>query len=110
MTPHRGGYCSLSFLQATLATQSWTFEGFFELTPAPLKGPSLLYRKLLPELQRCKNTVRRAALGMEVSDNSLETTDANLDCVSQSHCKILLFYNDCGKLTEWNSISAQTAA
>ena len=35
MTPHWGGYCSLSFLKATPSSWSRSFEGLFELTRHP---------------------------------------------------------------------------
>ena len=63
--PQSGKHYSLPFLLATPLSPSRTLEGLFELTRRPsraLDSP----RVLLPELQRYKDTVRRAALGAEV--------------------------------------------
>ena len=65
MTPCGGKHYCLPFLPATPSSPSWTLEGLFELTRRPsraLDSP----RALLPELQRYKDTVRCAALGMDV--------------------------------------------
>ena len=65
MTASWGKHYSLPFLSATLWSPSWTLEGLFELTRRPsraLDSPPAL----LPELQRYKDTVRCAALGVEV--------------------------------------------
>ena len=76
MTPHRGKHYSLPFLPATPSSPSRTLEGLFELTWRPswtLDSP----RVLLPELQRNKDTVRCAALGMEVPGSRQDQLDAN---------------------------------
>ena len=65
MIPHRGEHYPLPILPATPSSPSRTLEGFFEVTWHPsraLDSP----RALLAELQRCKDTVRCAALGAEV--------------------------------------------
>ena len=65
MTPRWGKYCSLSFLPATPSPLSRTLEGLFGLPLRPsraLDSPHVL----LPDLQRDKETVRCATLGMEV--------------------------------------------
>ena len=69
--PSSGKHYSLPFLPATPSSPSRTLEGLFELT----RRPSLaldLPRPLLPELQRYKDTVRCAALGVEVPGHHQE--------------------------------------
>ena len=66
--PSPGKHYSLRFLPATLSSPSLEtreFEGLFELTRRPsraLDSPHVL----VPELKRSKDTVRCAALGVEV--------------------------------------------
>ena len=65
MTPQSGKHFSLPFLPATPLSLSQTLEGLFGLTRRPSRALDLP-RALLPELQRNKDTVRCAALGVEV--------------------------------------------
>ena len=65
ITPHKGKNYTLLFLTATPSSPSRTLEELFELT----RRTSWVFDSplaLLPELQRCKDTVRCAALGVEV--------------------------------------------
>ena len=59
--PNQGGLFSLSFLPATPLSGSWTFELYelkdFMSCHSLLRGP-LTVLSLLPELQRCKGTIR----------------------------------------------------
>ena len=43
MTPHRGKYWSLLFLQGTPLFQFWTLEGLFELTRSPSRALNLTF-------------------------------------------------------------------
>ena len=66
MTPHRGNLNpSLPFLRATPSSPARTLEELFELTRRPSRALDSSCA-LLPELQRYKDTVRCAALGVEV--------------------------------------------
>ena len=91
-------YYNVSCLPATPLSPFQTLEGLFELTQRPsraLNSP----RALFLELQRIKDTVRRAVLGAEPSTRSI-TADANHDCAFVENA---LFYTDpwlCEKSTE----------
>ena len=63
-------------------------EGLFELTRRPSRALDLP-RALLPELQRCKDTVCHARLGGPRTPST--TTDANLECPFAENA---LFYTD----------------
>ena len=77
--PLSGKHYSLPFLPATPSSPSRNLEGLFELTRRPSRALDLP-RALLPELQRYKDTVRCAALGVEIPGHRQQQTDANLDC------------------------------
>ena len=57
----------------------YAFSAFYVTDCPSLQGPSTLPCKLLPELQRNKDTVRYAVLGAEGSRTVSRTTDANLE-------------------------------
>ena len=63
-------FCLL-FLPATPLSPSLTLEGFFELTQRPSRALDLP-RALLSELQRYKDTVWCAELGVEVPGHNRE--------------------------------------
>ena len=50
-------------------------------------------RKLLPELQRNKDTARYAALGAEGSRTASRTTDANLESASIEIALLFVFFS-----------------
>ena len=78
MTPRWGDNFSLKFLPGTPSSRSRTLEGLFELTRRLLRALDSP-RALLSELQRKKDTVKCAAIGVDVPGHS-KSADANLDC------------------------------
>ena len=87
MTPHRGNTILFRYSQQ-----------LFELTRRPswaLDSP----RAVLPELQRCKDIVRCAALGAEVpEDRQQQLTQTSIVCLLKTHLFTPIFY--CEKLAE----------
>ena len=71
MTPRRGGYYSLLFLQATPSCPSRTLDGLFELTRRPSRALNL-NAYVASELHRNKNTAGCAALGGKVAGHCQE--------------------------------------
>ena len=101
MTPHQeNATYSLPLRSATPSSPSWTLEGLFELTRRPsraLDSP----RALLPELQRYKDTVRCAALGVEVPGHrQQQLTKTLIVRLLQMHFFTPIL--DCEKPTEYN--------
>ena len=100
MTPCWGEYVSLSFFPATLSSPSRTLEGLFKLTQRPSKALDLP-RALLPELQIYKDSVRCAALGVEVpGHHQQQLTRILIVRLLKTHLFTPIF--DCEKSTEYN--------
>ena len=79
MTPRRGNTFLFRFFQQTPSSPSQTLEGLFELTRRPSRAPDSP-RALLPELQRCKDTVSCDALGEDVPGHRQEQLTQTVDC------------------------------
>ena len=73
---------SLYHLPATSFVSSLRPLKGFKNSHCTLQGPSSSHSILLQELKIYKDNVSRETLGAEIPGRPLETTEANLDCVS----------------------------
>ena len=79
MTPHRGKHHSLPFLPSTPSlVSSRTLGGLFEMTHCPLRALDSPCA-MLPELQRNKDRVRYATLGLKVPGHRQKRLKKNLE-------------------------------
>ena len=100
MTPRRGHTILFRSSQQLPRLHLGALKGFFELTWRPnqaLNSP----RALLPELQRYKDTVRCAALGVEVpGDSQQQLTQTLIVRLLKTHFFTPIL--DCEKSSEEN--------
>ena len=85
MTPCRGKHFNLPFLPVTPSSPSLSLEGLFELTWCPSRALDSPHALPLGQ-QRNKNTIRCAALGVEVLGHCKEQFMQTLiACLFKTH-------------------------